>query len=354
MGIRKEREIIKAYDESGRFIGGWNILTNQFIGVRNTIIKTQPVGLKRSLIDDDSPLAKSVDSVLGFLRHFNNDIDDYTGYGNRIEQIISLNLKLNCDIDTFSNLSQDNDALDKNLVNYLKEHYSGFYCHSALYSYRARKVYNSVLEKITDVEDKNWAEDVIARISLPTYNYISSEWVANMIFRAIHEKIPFSYDEYEFVSFLQEWHDAIIAMNRKLETPHNLLTYHNILSWEYERLKDSYLDANLKENNDLPWLYWENDTYIAFPLLTAQAFRDEAEAQHNCVARMYLEPAAKGDTHIVVVRKKNNPNESLITCEVYDNHCIRQFLLKYNERVSGELFKLKQEYAKHLSSSLNQ
>jgi hypothetical protein len=118
----------------------------------------------------------------------------------------------------------------------------------------------------------------------------------------------------------------------------------------YRENKDKYLETSLRANNDLPALYYETDEWFVRPLLTPAEFHNEAEQQGNCVERLYMEKVVRGETHVVQIRKKNNPSKSWLTVEVTNNGYIQQFLLAYNVsvRVGTEEDKVKQEYKKHL------
>lgn len=83
---------------------------------------------------------------------------------------------------------------------------------------------------------------------------------------------------------------------------------------------------------------------------TSEDFKAEADAQHNCVFSMYLEKVINGDTHVVFVRRKDNPSKSLITCEVRNGQ-IWQFLARYNSRPSDPaLLEFQRAYQAHLNS----
>ena len=56
-------------------------------------------------------------------------------------------------------------------------------------------------------------------------------------------------------------------------------------------------------------------------------YDDEASHQSNCVERMYMDAVAEGKTHVVVVRYKNNPTDSFITCEVDNRGIILQYYI---------------------------
>lgn len=118
----------------------------------------------------------------------------------------------------------------------------------------------------------------------------------------------------------------------------------------YRENKNKYLESSLRAKNDLPALYYETDEWFARPLLTPAEFHDEAEQQGNCVERLYMEKVARGETHVVQIRRKSNPNKSWLTVEVTNSGCIQQFLLAYNVRVKEymEEDRVKQEYKHHL------
>lgn len=94
---------------------------------------------------------------------------------------------------------------------------------------------------------------------------------------------------------------------------------------------EAITNEKLQHNNNLPYLYFEDETFICKPLLTCEAFHDEATKQDNCVERMYLDIAAKGKTHIVSIRRKADPTSSCITCEIKDYEII-QYLQAHNKK----------------------
>ena len=117
----------------------------------------------------------------------------------------------------------------------------------------------------------------------------------------------------------------------------------------YQVWKNEHMDENLAKYNDLKELYYENDTYVMFPLLTAAQFHEEAEAQNNCVERLYMEKVASGKTHVVVIRKKSAPDQSLITCEISNNWRIVQYLARRNSFPNAP----EQEFANEIKSYLS-
>jgi len=118
----------------------------------------------------------------------------------------------------------------------------------------------------------------------------------------------------------------------------------------YQIWKNEHMNENLKKYNDLKELYYENDTYVMYPLLTAEQFHAEAGAQGNCVERLYMEPVSQGETHVVVIRKKSAPEESLITCEITNNWRMVQYLAKWNAFPEEPEQKFKKELLSYLKT----
>lgn len=122
----------------------------------------------------------------------------------------------------------------------------------------------------------------------------------------------------------------------------------------YQIWKNEHMNENLKKYNDLKELYYENDTYVMYPLLTTDQFHAEAEAQNNCVERLYMESVSRGETHVVVIRKKSDPTQSLITCEISNNWRMVQYLARWNsypEEPEAAFQKELRSYLKTLSQN---
>lgn len=64
---------------------------------------------------------------------------------------------------------------------------------------------------------------------------------------------------------------------------------------------------------------------------TFEEFADEAKQQHNCVAG-YYDRMQGGKTNICFIRRKNEKQNSLLTCEVSNSGEIIQFLAKNNKK----------------------
>lgn len=119
----------------------------------------------------------------------------------------------------------------------------------------------------------------------------------------------------------------------------------------YQILKDAIDEKHLIKNQmrKKDALNFEDDNFTVIIPTTPKQFVDEGEAQNNCVARTYLPYVIQGDTYIVFIRRKENPDESYITCEVNSDGGIRQYLTRFNHHVddaAANSFKV--AYQKHL------
>lgn len=100
-------------------------------------------------------------------------------------------------------------------------------------------------------------------------------------------------------------------------------------------------------------LTFEDENFMVVIPQTREDFKAEADAQHNCVYSMYLNEVIGGKTHVVFIRRRNNPTKSLITCEVR-NGKIWQYLEKFNRSPSEPaMCTFMDAYQAHLYNSWN-
>lgn len=120
----------------------------------------------------------------------------------------------------------------------------------------------------------------------------------------------------------------------------------------YKTNKTQYDNKALQYNLNRHSKAWdfENDEFQIIVPKTSLDFKNEAEEQGNCVYSAYLKRVISGDTNIIFVRQKSNPNHSYITCEVDNEGRIRQYLGKYNNRFHADTKEMKfaNEFQKHI------
>lgn len=350
MKIMKERTLIKAYNDNDVVVGAWDILSNNFYGVKGQLLKGKSAPFMRVLnfMENESVLAQAINHIFNTIANQYMTNAEYVHYAPQFESIISVGLIPTINNQTMAMLKNNPPKLTKKLVDFIKTNYNNNFSWDAVDCFKVSEYFQNEMSHLSSA-DIQWGLNTARMVK----GSVPMDWAKNMIIHAIHEKIPASYNYYEFSSILTNWHEKIKLLNEKLEAPRNILTQYYILIWREQEYKNTHYNDILKSKNDCDWLYFENESFIITPILTKEDFHAEAEYQHNCVERMYMERVYEGRTHVVAVRRKSNPNTPYITCEVSNKREIWQFLTRYNNRVeASDALKLKREYQAHLSASL--
>ena len=180
------------------------------------------------------------------------------------------------------------------------------------------------------------------------------EWTAKALLRLQLEDYEYAFAFNNPMYTLEPYYSQCQTMGQ--ETPaitKNFLITICKTAHMYQMWKNEHMDESLKRYNDVKELYYENNTYVMYPLLTATQFHEEAQAQNNCVERLYMEPVAQGKTHVVVIRRKSAPEQSLITCEISNDWRIIQYLGRWNYRPEPSEQMFKEELCSYLLSLKN-
>lgn len=115
--------------------------------------------------------------------------------------------------------------------------------------------------------------------------------------------------------------------------PRNFLTTHKIACRNYNRLKKEFSEEIFRTriNKDYECVF--GDYQFIYPTST-QDIKDEAVAQNNCVAS-YIDDVIDGKCHIMFLRKKSSPKNSLVTIEIRNNTIV-QAKRRFNDPVTDE------------------
>lgn len=126
----------------------------------------------------------------------------------------------------------------------------------------------------------------------------------------------------------------------------------NFNAWKNESINALLAE---KQNLRLSELTFQNDNFFVLVPITSDQFIKEATEQRNCVNRIYKEKVANGETHVVFIRKKNDPEKSYITCEVNNEGRIRQYLTKNNMSPQNDepAVDFYEQYQQHLTEVWN-
>lgn len=115
--------------------------------------------------------------------------------------------------------------------------------------------------------------------------------------------------------------------------PRHFLTTHKIANRNYNRLKKDFPEELFKKriNKDMEKTFGKYRFY--YPNST-QDIKNESVQMNNCVSS-YIDKVIDGDCHILFLRYKDTPNESLVTIEVRNNKIVQAFQ-KYNHPLTKE------------------
>ena len=347
MDYRKERTLMVAYDDEGKMRGKWDILNNTYIGIKGNPVKTVPEAFKLS----NNLLPLYLYRAIEIVKEFHN-YEYSLKKLNRLEQLISLQLNVECSYGTWTFMESDTTNLTKEVVEYIRTSCNNCYSQNCITQYHIYKEYKSFFDKCG--EQKDWAKDVINYVKNDSQK-VPQEFIEKMILRGISERVYCRMNYYNFSDIILKFYKMCTTMGFELKVEHNIMTNYYILCYLYDEYKNVHYDDGLKRHNDMAWLYYENDTFIAKPLLTKEDFHAETEAQHNCVERLYMERVFNRLTHIVSVRRKDHPDTSFITCEVSNDRNIIQYLKAWNNRChEQDECDFQEEYATYLKSTLTE
>ena len=200
--------------------------------------------------------------------------------------------------------------------------------------------------------DEHISAELLKAIMINDSVFDTDEKVKYALYQAHRGVFDFGYSySYSFtINKLRQYFDYCKALEKEYEKGDFIKAYvgtRRQYLFRKKELDDKRLFNNQSKHKEaLTFSYGNLETIIP---LTCDEFHEEAEAQHNCVESMYLEKVIDGETNVVFVRQKNEPNKSYITCEVRGGQII-QFLLKYNHRVTEET---DNEFRKEFQNYLN-
>ena len=140
---------------------------------------------------------------------------------------------------------------------------------------------------------------------------------------------------------LSDWDDTLYMQKAvygkvKDKYPENLASAHNRITLKYNILKretDAKAFAAMYEKSKA--LEWMNSEYVIKAPETPDEMIDEAEQQQNCLTS-YIQRVTDGETNIVFLRKKKNPDISCVTIQVENNGKIVQVRGKRNRVANSD------------------
>ena len=133
---------------------------------------------------------------------------------------------------------------------------------------------------------------------------------------------------------LCDYADMMRQLSNKYDKyPRNFLTTHKIACRNYDRMKKEFSEELFKKRMKKEYECSFGEYVFIYPKST-QEIKDEAARQSNCVSS-YIDKVIDGYCHILFLRKKNSPKESLVTIEVRNDQIV-QAKRRFNDDVTEE------------------
>lgn len=147
-----------------------------------------------------------------------------------------------------------------------------------------------------------------------------------------------TYEAIEDPCFLLRELEDYCSMMRKISPkfdryPRNFLTTHRIAARNYNRLKKSFEEEDFKKRINKDMELTCGDYKFYYPNCI-QDIKDEAVQMNNCVAS-YIQRVINGECHILFLRRRDAPEQSVVTIEVKNDRIV-QALQRFNAPVDKE------------------
>lgn len=145
-----------------------------------------------------------------------------------------------------------------------------------------------------------------------------------------------SLNSHEYYDYLEMAYKLKLDMtNKQILYPENIKKAHDKLLPEFELKKNRSLSNKIKKiSKRLENTKFTSGQYIIYPVTSYEELVLEGNNQHNCV-RTYADRIVDGTCLIYLMRKKDNPDKSLVTVEVRNKKVV-QSRTKNNESTTSE------------------
>ena len=141
-------------------------------------------------------------------------------------------------------------------------------------------------------------------------------------------------DMRDLIEELYDYVKMMDTISKKYDKyPRHFLTTHQIASRNYNRLKREFPEELFKQRINKEYECTYKDYVFIYPDCI-QDIKTEAASQNNCVAS-YIDRVIDGSCHILFLRKKDHPKDSLVTIEVVNNKIV-QAKRRFNYPVTQE------------------
>ena len=178
-----------------------------------------------------------------------------------------------------------------------------------------------VLTRTTSIKISNysWESASLFNYLINQYGYTANALLDYIDYLKTFEAIE---DMSDVIREIDDYARMMSAISNKFDKyPRHFLTTHQIATRNYKRLKKTFSEDLFKKRIDLSLEDKIGDYVFIYPK-KIQDIKDEAVAQSNCVAS-YIDKVLDGECHIIFMRKKLEPESSLVTLEIVNNQIVQ-------------------------------
>lgn len=185
------------------------------------------------------------------------------------------------------------------------------------------------------------------------YNRDNLKWYAYYLARGLYDFGQLVGYGSRILGWIDTYLDAVKELGQEPQKGDFIRLYTDAVR-TYQLRKTEFDNRAIAEhqNSKLHALQFEDENFIVKVPMTSAEFIAEGEAQSNCVGRLYLPKVVEHSRHIVFVRKKSDPETSYITCEIYNDGSIGQYLMRYNNSIPYE--GIEREFKRKYQNFLNE
>lgn len=347
MKVYKEKQFLIFDFENGKNVK-YDFATNTTIGKNGKIVKNLKSQLSGFSIDElfDCCTDLNYAKFLKWVKEKEGNISNIgtilsrVKYFKKYEQFFSAGIN---DIISEENIIYTIENIPKGLIKICREHNMVLSNRLIEYYREAPDAFNIPFHmELASLDDndikeifewKTWSNEKCKYLS--TYNILISEYNYNA--KALINYFDYckTFEALSMSSVKTNLFDYVYMMKKispKYDKyPRHLLTTHQIATRNYNRLKHQFDEEMFQKRIDRSMEKTFGSYSFIYPKST-QEIKDEAVAQNNCVAS-YIQRVIDGKCHILFLRRKAFPEESLVTIEV-QNGKIVQAKQRFNDPVT--------------------
>lgn len=177
----------------------------------------------------------------------------------------------------------------------------------------------NILEAIAPIEYSTWHDE--SHYILNTYNYNLKALLRYVDYLVTFEGLDATSG---LMREIGDYANMMRQISEKYEKyPRHFLTTHKIAARNYNRLKHKFDEQNFQKQITPEYEITHKEYKFFYPRST-QEIKDEAVQQQNCVAS-YIQRVIEGDSHIIFLRKKDNPTKSVVTIQVRNGKIVQAY-----------------------------